>query len=208
MNGDLIVAGPNTLTGSIGVIGGWVYNRSFGEKLGMTSDHVQIGHHADLAAAVTLPFLGLRIPYRNLTSEERSTFESLIRNIYHEFIGKVTIARSMTVKEVKSVAQGRVWSGQAAKERGLVDLIGTLETAITAAKEAAGIPTDREVDLVHLPEKGWFKPAFLNPQFTTTLWQEKPNDWTWTYLNLISRNRIHPLVVLPPDLILEREGIE
>ena len=68
MYGDTIVAGPNTITGSIGVIGGWIYDKGFSEKIGMTEDHVKRGTHADAGYGITLPLLGVRVPARNLTA--------------------------------------------------------------------------------------------------------------------------------------------
>jgi len=71
MYGDKIVAAPHTITGSIGVIGGWFYNAGLKEKLGMTTDRVQAGDHADIGFGMVLPFLGLGVPDRNLTEWER-----------------------------------------------------------------------------------------------------------------------------------------
>ncbi|MDZ7262247.1 MAG: S49 family peptidase, partial [candidate division KSB1 bacterium] len=98
MNADTIVTGPNTITGSIGVIGGWFWNKGFGDKAGMTSDHVKVGNHADLGFGITLPLLGLQLPERNLTSEERSKVELLIKNVYQEFVAKVARGRGMGVE--------------------------------------------------------------------------------------------------------------
>ena len=157
MYGDRIIAAPNTITGSIGVIGGWIYNKGFKEKLGMSTDIVKVGDHADLGFGVTLPLLGT-IPDRNLTAEERAKVETSIKKFYRIFVEKVASGRKMDVDEVKEIAQGRIWSGVDGKEIGLVDEIGGLDRAIEIAKEEAGISKDQDVTLVQLP-----KPPLLNP---------------------------------------------
>ena len=204
MNGDVILAGPNTITGSIGVIGGWVWDKGLGAKLGMTSDYVKKGKHADLRSGITFPFFNQRLPSRNLNKEERSTMEEAIRNIYNGFVARVAVARDLDFKQVKKIAQGRVWSGIAAKDIGLVDLIGGLDTAIDIAKESAGIPSKAEVDLIEFPEKGWINPNIFSPKLLGITFQEREMDWTWEYLKMISRYPAQPLLMTPPDLIPEK----
>lgn len=157
MYGDTIVAGPNTITGSIGVIGGWLYDKGLSEKLGMTSDLVKRGEHADLGRGVTLPYLGLQIPARNLTPEERSRAENIIKQFYETFVKKVAHGRNMSVDEVKDIAEGHIYSGISGKEIGLVDEIGGLFTAIAIAKQRARLKPDEEVQLIEIPKnKGLF----------------------------------------------------
>ncbi len=66
MYGTKIYALPTTITGSIGVIGGWMWDTGLGEKLGHTSDHVQVGEHADLGYGIRLLMSGPMLPERNL----------------------------------------------------------------------------------------------------------------------------------------------
>ena len=75
MYADTIVAAPNTITGSIGVIGGWYYNISAKQSLGISTDLVKAGNHADLGFGMRLPFIGLSLPDRNLTSEEWGSYQ-------------------------------------------------------------------------------------------------------------------------------------
>ncbi|MFH1219654.1 MAG: S49 family peptidase [Candidatus Eisenbacteria bacterium] len=164
MYGTSIVAAPITITGSIGVIGGWLYNVGIKEKLGMTTDHVMVGKHADLGFGMRLPLIGAGVPDRNLTSEERAKIENMIKVFYQDFVGKVAVGRKMKSEAVDEVGQGRVWSGADGKDRGLVDVLGGLETAIMLAKEKAGIKPDREVAIVELPRPELFNMGVFTPK--------------------------------------------
>lgn len=142
MYGDTIIAAPNTVTGSIGVIGGWYYNKNLKEDLGFTTDYVKRGNHADLGFGMTLPLLNITIPDRNLTEEERSKMENLLRKMYDGFLDKVSLGRGKAKEDVAKIAEGKVWSGTDALQIGLIDKIGGLETAINIAKEKIGIKDD------------------------------------------------------------------
>jgi protease-4 len=163
MYGDTIVAAPNSITGSIGVIGGWIYNKGFKEKLGMSTDIVQVGDHADLGYGISLPLLG-RIPDRNLTEDERGKFEHNIKFYYKKFIGKVASGRGTEYDDIEPIAQGRVWSGYDGLEIGLVDVLGGMDKAIEIAKAKIGIPEGEEVELVEMPEPPAFNPAMFTPK--------------------------------------------
>ncbi len=155
--GSKIVAGPNTVTGSIGVIGGWLYDAGFGDKLGMTADLVQRGQHADMGKGVRLPFTPLEIPARNVTPEEREKIKTYILKYYDQFVKLVADGRGLDEARVREIAQGRIYSGIDGKETGLVDEIGGLLSAIAIARKEAGILPDEKIDLVELPmTKGWF----------------------------------------------------
>jgi protease-4 len=157
MYADTIVAAPTTITGSIGVIGGWLYNKGIKETMGISTDLVKAGDHADLGFGLVLPFIGLGLPDRNLTEAERSRMEYTIRSMYKEFVQRVATGRKKTEEYIGSIAQGRVWSGYDGLSNGLVDVLGGLETAINIAKERAGIPKGDEIDILALP-----KPGFIN----------------------------------------------
>jgi protease-4 len=164
MYGDTIVSAPFTLTGSIGVIGGWFYNKGITEKLGMSTDYVNIGDHADLGFGATLPLINVTVPDRNLDEEEREKMESAIRWFYKFFVEKVASGRGKEYDEIEPHARGRVWSGDDGKRIGLVDELGSLETAVAIAKEKAGIPRDEEVKIVELPKPKLFNPDILKPK--------------------------------------------
>jgi protease-4 len=156
MYGDTIVASPLTITGSIGVIGGWIWNEGFGDKVGLTYDGVQRGRHADLGAGISLPFVHQTVPERPLTGEEHERMEYLMRTLYKSFVDKVAEGRGMTEAEVDAVGQGRVWSGTRGVEKGLVDKLGGLWYSLRLAKKAAGIPDDDAVAIDEGPDLGAF----------------------------------------------------
>ncbi len=139
---DRIVAAPSTITGSIGVLG-VIFNaeRTF-DKLGISWGNVKTNPAADFPTST-----------RPLTEAERATFRALIQDTYRSFVKRVAEGRERSVEQIDSVAQGRIWSGTQARERGLVDEVGGLETAIGAAKKLAGIPTSERVGLLVYPKE-------------------------------------------------------
>jgi protease-4 len=158
MNADRIVAGPTTVTGSIGVIGGWVYDAGLSEKLGMSSDHVQRGAHGDFASGIRLPLIGRRVPARNLTEEERSIVEAAIREHYADFVRKVAHGRGMSEEQVERIAQGRFYSGLDGQAHGLVDDLGNLLFALDLARDRAAITASEPVQIVEYPRvRGLFR---------------------------------------------------
>ena len=74
--------------------------------------------------------------------------QEMMQNVYDDFIEKAAESRKTTAEKIDAVAQGRVWTGLQARERGLVDALGGLNTAIAIAKERAKIPKDEDVELV------------------------------------------------------------
>jgi protease-4 len=140
MTGDPIVAYPETETGSIGVVFGKPDLRGLYDKLGVTKDAVERGKHA-----------GIDSDYTELTSEERQMLRDGIDESYHDFVSKVAAARHRSFDQVEKVAQGRVWLGSQAKNNGLVDQLGGLDTAIDMVKAKAKIPGSENVDIVVYP---------------------------------------------------------
>ena len=133
---DSIFAEPNTITGSIGVFG-LIPNMEglFTDKLGITFDQVKTGKYADFLANVDRP----------LTAEETQILQTQINRIYDTFVQRVADGRGLTKEQVDSIGQGRVWSGQQALERGLVDRLGSIDDAIAAAASKAGLDDYRLV---------------------------------------------------------------
>ncbi|MBT3343021.1 MAG: hypothetical protein HN712_25260 [Gemmatimonadetes bacterium] len=156
MEADAIVTSPHTITGSIGVIGGWMYDDGLKERLGVATDHVQVGDHADLGFGLPLPFVGTTLPDRPLRSDEAARVDATITSMYEQFVGRVAKTRGQTITYVDSIARGRVWSGPAAVKNGLADTIGTLMTAIDVARERAAIGADEEVQILEVPTQRWF----------------------------------------------------
>lgn len=154
MYGDTIVAAPNTITGSIGVIGAWLYNKGLREWLGVSTDFVKVGEHADLG-------FGFLLPDRPLKEDERAKFESTIKILYKDFVGKVAEGRRRTYDDIEPIAQGRVWTGTDGLKNGLVDVIGGLETAIDIARTKAKLT---DITIIEYPKKGLFDPSALMPR--------------------------------------------
>ncbi len=145
MSAHKIVAQPQTLTGSIGVLAGKFSLAGLYEKIGVTSESIAFGAKAEIFST-----------FRPFTPEERRTLKNEILWTYDQFVTKVAEGRNMTKDAVHAVGQGRIWTGRQAKERGLVDEVGGLSTAIAAAKKLAGIPEEEDVSLVVWPKRRSF----------------------------------------------------
>ena len=165
MYSHALVASPITLTGSIGVIGGWIWDEGFGDRIGFDYSQVKRGRHADMGGGIQLPFLGATLPARPLDDDEHARMEKVIRGMYADFVSQVARGRKMSETAVDSIAQGRVWSGRRGKEIGLVDELGGLWRAIELAKEKAGIPAGEGVKLVEGPSLGWINPELFKLSF-------------------------------------------
>ncbi len=137
-----IVAEPGTLTGSIGIFGGKIVTGGTYAKLGMNIEAVSIGRHAEMNS-----------PVRPYSEEDRAKLDEQLRAFYDQFIEKVAASRHKKPEEIDAIAQGRVWTGRQAKDLGLVDALGGLDTAIAIAKDRAKIPAAEQVELVVYPPK-------------------------------------------------------
>jgi len=160
MNANKIVAQPQTLTGSIGVVSGKFNLVKLLDKLGITTERIALGKRADMFT-----------PFRSLTEEERSLLKTEILWIYDKFITKVSEGRNLSKEDVDKIGRGRVWTGQQAKELGLIDEIGGLAKAIELVKELINVPPGEEVKLDVWPKKQ----SFFNTMFQRRLIQS-PSD--------------------------------
>ncbi len=140
-----IVAQPQTLTGSIGVLSGKFDLSGLYAKLGITSERLVFGKEADIYST-----------FRPFSPEEKRALKEEIGSIYGQFLEKAAQGRGMTRADVDKVGRGRVWTGMQAKERGLVDELGGLSKAIDLAKGLAGFGRDEEPRLVVWPKKKGF----------------------------------------------------
>ena len=131
---DKIFANPGTITGSIGVIAEW-YN--YGDLLQWAKMQSVVFKSGELKDAGS--------PTRPLTKEEKAYFQSLIDNIFSQFVSAVADSRDLQEAEVRKLADGRVFTGQQAKANHLIDEIGTLQDAIAAAAKLGGIPGSPKV---------------------------------------------------------------
>ncbi len=198
MYADTIVAAPNSITGSIGVIGGWFYNKDLKEKLGISTDVVTVGKHADLGFGFTLPFIGVGLPDRNLTEDERAKMEYAIRSFYNDFVTKVAAGRHSTFDKIEPLAQGHVYSGVDGKALGLVDILGGLQTAIEVARNRAGIAVSEDVTVLELPPPGFIDWSVFMPRLIS--FEEKVlNDPAIDQLRFRMERNGQPLLMLPLD---------
>ena len=127
---DKIVALPTTMTGSIGVIYSVINIEGLLEKLGIQIEIFKGGKYKDM-------YWG----FRELTPEEEEVIQGMVNEYYEQFIGVVAEGRELSREEVRDLATGQIYTGTKAKELGLVDELGDLDTAIDLAAELAGIET-------------------------------------------------------------------
>ena len=126
---DTIIAQPNTLTGSIGIFGMFPNpHKLVTDKLKLNVETVKSNKHADFGSI-----------FRPFNDSERAIMQGYINRGYATFIKRCADGRQMSTADIESVAQGRVWTGEMAKEIGLVDLLGDIELAKDIAAEKAGI---------------------------------------------------------------------
>lgn len=137
---DTIVANPTTLTGSIGVFG-LIPNiqELFEKKIGINTEVVKTNKLSEMPVLT-----------RQLTPTERDLMQNMVENVYTTFVNHVAEGRGMTYEQVDEIGQGRVWTGQNAKELGLVDVLGDLTDAIKIAEEMSGLEHYR---LIKLPKQ-------------------------------------------------------
>ncbi len=162
---DKIIAQPSTITGSIGVIGIFpVFERLY-EKIHVNWDTVKRGKHADLGST-----------HRQITAEEKEIAEVAIHHFYDRFISIVAEGRNLPKDDVHKIAQGRVWTGKQAFERGLVDALGGMDLAIKEMKKLAEL--EHEVKLVEFEGDDvdrsisiGMKASSLIPDGLKTIWE-------------------------------------
>jgi protease-4 len=140
MSADAIVANAGTITGSIGVVTGKLVARELKDRLGVGSDSVRTNANAD-AWSTNQAF----------TDEQRAHVEAEADLFYTDFVERVAADRKLTVEAVDAIARRRVSTGADALERGLVDELGGLRTAINRAKVLSGLEPDDDVRLVSYP---------------------------------------------------------
>lgn len=134
-----IVAEPLTITGSIGVVTGKFNLAELYEKIGYSKTILSKGRYAELLA-----------DSRAFTSDELTLFDAAAEHAYESFRDKAALSRGMEIEAMQEVAQGRVWTGAAALERGLVDALGGVNRAVAIAKKLAEIPDDERVTVQEL----------------------------------------------------------
>jgi len=140
--GDKIVAQPATITGSIGVLGGKLVTTGFWQKLGVTWDEVHTSKNADAWTGT-----------KDLNPEQRARFEDWLDRVYEDFTSKVAQGRNLTKDTVEKIAKGRIWTGEDAKQLGLVDELGGFPAALRLVRTALKLPETAPVRLKVYPER-------------------------------------------------------
>lgn len=144
---DTIVAQPNTLTGSIGIFGLIPNAEQLLDKIGITTDVVKTNDLSDFGSID-----------RPMSSLEKTLMQKNVERGYELFVKRCADGRQMSIKDIKAIAEGRVWSGSDAQKIGLVDVLGGLDIAIDFAAQKANI---EEYQIVEYPEKKDFLTLFV-----------------------------------------------
>jgi len=136
-----IVANPGTITASIGVfVGHLAMSRFWEDKLGITWGRVDLAPNAAIYGDL-----------ERWTPEQKVVMQNFLDRIYGAFLERVSGSRNMPREKVDAIGRGRVFTGEQAKERGLVDTLGGFDEALAAARELAGLKPDAAVELTFYP---------------------------------------------------------
>lgn len=125
---DGIVANPGTITGSIGVIMGYMNFRHLLDKIGMVPVVIKSGPYKDTGS-----------PTREMRDDEREILQTIISGIHEQFVSAIAEGRKLDRQQIAHVADGRIFTGEEAKKKGLVDRLGNFEDALAWAGELGGI---------------------------------------------------------------------
>jgi protease IV len=148
-----IVADPDSITGSIGVLIGKMNISGLYNLLGLSTDYIATSDNATLFS-----------DQQNFTPTQQEYIQRSLNQTYADFAKGVAAGRKMTVEAVDKVGKGRVWTGAQAKNLGLVDELGGLDRAIEIAKQLSGIPKDESVHIVRYPEERSFFEQLIERQ--------------------------------------------
>ena len=171
-NSNYIIAQPNTLTGSIGVFGMIPsLQNTLKNKLGITIDGVKTNKHSDYGTG-----------FRPLDETELAVMQKSVEDIYSTFTKRVADGRKMTVAQVDSIGQGRVWAGADAINIGLVDKLGSIDDAIEKAAQLAKVSN---YSIVYYPKQNdWFTMLFSKEDDIDAALKAKLGHLYFTYEGL------------------------
>ena len=190
-----IVADGGTLTGSIGVVTGKIVLQGALDKIGVGSGAVSIGPMAEIYS-----------PFKPFSPPERERIEDQMQATYDLFVSRVAEGRKKTAAQIDAVAQGRVWTGAQARELGLVDELGGLETAVRLAKQHAKVDAARDVSFtVYPPRRSVYEllsdPLGRGAGFSVELerWLSRPDARVFesAVSTLLRFRRGEPLTLMP-----------
>ena len=157
---DLIIANPGTITGSIGVLMEFTNIEELFKKIGIKGVVIKSGEHKDIGS-----------PFREMTPEEKQIVQGVIDNVHHQFVQAVAEGRKMDREKVVQIADGRILTGEQAKQIGLVDRIGNLQDAIDIVATMVGIEG---------------KPNILYPKRRFSLWELLVREMASTLLDILN----------------------
>lgn len=171
-NSNYIIAQPNTITGSIGVFGMIPsFQNTLKNKFGVTIDGVKTNKHSDYGTG-----------FRPMDETELMVMQKSVEDIYSTFTKRVADGRKMTVAQVDSIGQGRVWAGADAIKIGLVDKLGSINDAIDKAAQLAKIS---KYAIVYYPkQKDWFTMLFSKEDEVEAALRAKLGRFYFTYEGL------------------------
>jgi protease-4 len=157
---DLIIANPGTITGSIGVLMEFTNIEELFKKIGIKGVVLKSGEHKDIGS-----------PFREMTPEEKKIVQGVIDNVHQQFVQAVVEGRKMDREKVMQIADGRILTGEQAKQIGLVDQIGNLQDAIDVVAKMVGIEG---------------KPNVLYPKRRFSLWELLVREMASTLLDVLN----------------------
>ncbi len=167
---DGIVASPGTITGSIGVIMGYTNFEELMQKIGLSAVVIKSGEYKDTGS-----------PARPMSAAERQLLQEVAGQIHAQFVEAIAKGRRLSIKQVETLADGRIFTGQKALELGMVDRLGNFEDAIAWAGELGGIKG--KVETVY-PEKE--KVSFIDYVMESSLhlWRNRVQSWNAPQLRM------------------------
>jgi protease-4 len=140
---DSIVAYEGTVTGSIGVLAEYLRTEELFRKVGLEMTVIKSGRYKDVGS-----------PYREMTDEEKAYMGALLDKVYEQFVRAVSDARGLPLERVRSLAEGRLYTGEEAVENGLVDRIGGYDDALAIAARMGGISGEPRI-VRRVPRRPW-----------------------------------------------------
>ncbi|MFN7952577.1 MAG: signal peptide peptidase SppA [bacterium] len=184
--GTTIVAAASTLTGSIGVFGGKLSLGGLYRRIGVHKDGYGRGAHVALHSEA-----------RAFTRAERRKVRGQLEDTYRVFLERVAAGRGTAIEAVAPHAEGRVWTGRQALERGLVDATGGLGTALETLRRQLEVPSDHPLEMVSL-----HRPHGLLPWLAERLTEARARSWSmvdaWMAIVRLT-HPAEPLAILPVD---------
>ncbi len=188
MSADKVFASPGTLTGSIGVIAGKFNLQGLYQRLGIRKEILSRGKFASMDS-----------DYQPYTDEEKAKLDKEIEVFYQDFVKKAAHGRKMSEDEMEPLSQGRVWTGQRARESSLIDQLGGISEVIKALKQRLEIAADDPVALVSFAEKRRFPFKFRwNPLRSMPFMESGIKELeTLAEISLVME-QTGPLTLMPP----------